>query len=216
MNATLFSEYTERYTRTLLPVAASLESLLTNHLRQAPSLPRIDRISARAKTPKSFIEKAEKKTETGAIKYSDPIGQIQDQIGARIITFYKSDVAAVCERVMRFFSRAEQQVKEPESEWEFGYFGMHFILALPGDAVPKAIATADAPPLFELQVRTLFEHAWSESEHDLVYKAPSPLNRDQLRRCAFTAAQAWGADLVFQALFEEIYLGKGQNPPSRL
>jgi ppGpp synthetase/RelA/SpoT-type nucleotidyltranferase len=151
------------------------------------------------------MEKAENKTEIGAPKYSDPIGQIQDQIGARVIAIYRSDVAAVCERVMRFFSRAEQQAKEPESEWEFGYFGMHFILALPGDAVPKVIARANAPLLFELQVRTLFEHAWSESEHDLVYKAPAPLTRDQLRRCAYTAAQAWGADREFQELHDEMH-----------
>jgi putative GTP pyrophosphokinase len=208
MMESLLVEYEERYKTILIPVAESLERLVVDHLRGPTSLPRIDRVSVRAKTAKSFMDKARKTTGSGAPRYTDPIGQIQDQIGARIIAFYKSDVAAVCERVMKFFSRAEQQAKEPESEWEFGYFGMHFILALPGDAVPREISRSDAPPLFELQVRTLFEHAWSESEHDLVYKAPAPLTRDQLRRCAFTAAQAWGADRVFQELFDEVYLGR--------
>jgi putative GTP pyrophosphokinase len=211
MNDTLTAEYGERYEKILVPVAESLEQLLIHHVREAPSLPRIDRVSVRAKTLKSFIEKAIKKKGDGSARYTDPIGQIQDQIGGRIIAFYKSDVTAVCERVMRFFSRAEQKAKEPESDWEFGYFGMHFVLTLPGDAIPQGIVRIDAPPLFELQVRTLFEHAWSESEHDLVYKAPAPLNRDQLRRCAFTAAQAWGADRVFQELHDEILLTKGAD-----
>jgi putative GTP pyrophosphokinase len=204
----LLSQYKERHDRVLAPVAESLERLIKGHLAGPPGLPRIDRVSVRPKSPKSFIDKAKKTTELGDLRYREPLEQIQDQIGARIIAFYKSDVAAVCERAMRFFTRAEQQSKEPESEWEFGYFGMHFILTLPGDAIPREIEAAAAPRLFELQVRTLFEHAWSESEHDLAYKAPKPLTRDQKRRCAYTAAQAWGADRAFQELYDEIYLNK--------
>jgi ppGpp synthetase/RelA/SpoT-type nucleotidyltranferase len=199
------SDYSNRYRDVLSPIAAQLECLIVGHLHEAPSLPRIDRVSVRAKSPSSFLVKAAKKNDDGSARYVDPIGQIQDQIGARIITFYKRDGDAVCQRILKFFARAEEQTKEPESEWEFGYFGRHFILMLPGDAVPRNISTTEAPAIFELQVRTLFEHAWSESEHDLVYKAPAPLSRDQLRRCAFTAAQAWGADRAFQELFDEVY-----------
>jgi putative GTP pyrophosphokinase len=204
----LLSQYKERHDRVLVPVGETLERLIKSHLAGPPGLPRIDRVSVRPKSPKSFIDKANKTTDKREPRYLDPLEQIQDQIGARIIAFYKSDVAAVCERVMKFFTRAEQQAKEPESEWEFGYFGMHFILTLPGDAIPPEIEAAAAPRLFELQVRTLFEHAWSESEHDLVYKTPKPLTRDQKRRCAYTAAQAWGADRAFQELYDEIYQDK--------
>ena len=60
------------------------------------------------------------------------------------------------------------------------------------------------PGFFELQVKTLFQHAWSEAEHDLGYKpGVKPLTPDETRRLAFTSAQAWGADHIFDELFRE-------------
>jgi ppGpp synthetase/RelA/SpoT-type nucleotidyltranferase len=47
------------------------------------------------------------------------------------------------------------------------------------------------PQFFELQVKTLFQHAWSEAEHDLAYKPSEPITPHQQRQIAFTAAQAW-------------------------
>ena len=66
------------------------------------------------------------------------------------------------------------------------------------------------PKFFELQIKTLFQHAWSEAEHDIGYKeGQKPLDLDQKRRLAFTSAQAWGADRVFDELFRELM------PPTR-
>jgi len=59
---------------------------------------------------------------------------------------------------------------------------------------------------FELQIKTLFQHAWSEAEHDLGYKPTTVLSHDQKKRLAFTAAQAWGADQVFDELYKQIDL----------
>ena len=92
----------------------------------------------------------------------------------------------------------------PDSQWEFGYFGRHHIVAMPGDAIPREIDRAKVPHFFELQIKTLFQHAWSEANHDLGYKPSTPLNDDQLRRLAFTSAQAWGATSFSEELFEEL------------
>jgi putative GTP pyrophosphokinase len=196
--------YIARHRGILSPIAPVLESFIVDFMSTDPKVPRVDRITARAKDPDSFMKKTQKRNKDGTLYYSDPLVQIQDQIGARIIVFYLDDVEATCARVMKYMTVAEETVKEPESEWEFGYFGKHFVLTLPADVVPQDLDPQSAPRLFELQVRTLFQHAWSEANHDLVYKAPQELNSSQNRRCAFTAAQAWGADRIFQELFVEL------------
>jgi putative GTP pyrophosphokinase len=206
MSDSLEKRYESYYAEILRPIASLLEPILTDQMRAPPSVERIDRIAVRAKSPRSFIEKARKRKKGGrrGPYYSDPFTQIQDQIGARIILFYLSDVEAACARIMKYMTVAEQQTKEPESEWEFGYFGRHYILSLPFDAVPKEIQTDAAPRHFELQVRTLFQHAWSEADHDIAYKGGQELTALQQRQCAYAAAQGWGADRAFQDLFDQI------------
>lgn len=113
-------------------------------------------------------------------------------------------VKIVIENVLRYFQPIEQKRLVPESFWEFGYFGQHFVLALPRDVVPEDVDTTEVPRFFELQIKTLFQHAWSEANHDLGYKSPVDLSGDQQRRLAFTAAQAWGADRVFEELRRDL------------
>jgi ppGpp synthetase/RelA/SpoT-type nucleotidyltranferase len=201
MKDALLSRYSALYEAVLVPITGQLEALIRDHLR---GVPRIDRVCARAKTPESFMEKARKRLRDGTPRYSEPLIQIQDQIGARVIVFFKEDVDVVSEKVLRYFRHIEAKTVIPDSHWSFGYFGKHLVLDLPADAVPRAIDVRSAPSFFELQVRTLFQHAWSEAEHDVGYKGLETLNEDQTRRLAYTAAQAWGADRTFQELLGEL------------
>ncbi len=206
MSDELLRRYTALYREVLIPVASQLEQLIRGYLEGTP---RIDRVSARAKAPESFMAKARKSGEGGKSKYPAPLEQLQDQLGARVIVLYKRDVDIVSEVVKRYFRHIEARVIVPESDWTFGYFGTHFVLSLPHDAVPPHIEVERAPSFFELQIKTLWEHAWSEAGHDLGYKPPDQLTDDQQRRLAFTAAQAWGADRTFQELFEELVADAG-------
>lgn len=192
--------YRRRYKNALRPIAAALREHLAECLKDQP---RIDRISARPKDPKSFINKA-KKHKGGSPKYAEPLDQIQDQIGCRIITFFLNDVTRIGDHVMRYFRSIEYRDHIPDSEWEFGYFGRHYVLLLPDDVIDENIDRSLIPHFFELQIKTLFQHAWSEAEHDLGYKpGEDPLTSEQKRRLAFTSAQAWGADQVFNELYQE-------------
>jgi GTP pyrophosphokinase len=75
---------------------------------------------------------------------------------------------------------------------------------LPSDIIRDGMDRSMMPTFFELQIKTLFQHAWSEAEHDLGYKpGMKPLTPDETRRLAFTAAQAWGADHIFDELFRQ-------------
>ncbi|RAS29783.1 GTP pyrophosphokinase [Paraburkholderia bryophila] len=197
----LLAEYRMRYERVLAPLAGRLGDFLTDAIRD---LPRIDRVSARAKSPDRFFAKATKLS--GEVrKYQRPFQQIQDQIGARVITFYLDDVAAVSSVIDKYFFPIEARDVLPDSESEFGYVGKHYILAVPDDVYPNEEAEAKLmPKFFELQIKTLFQHAWSEAGHDIAYKPVAALTSLQKRQLAFTAAQAWGADQMFNTLSQEL------------
>lgn len=197
----LREEYQRRYTEVLKPLAERLEGFIRDHFGGQP---RIDRISARAKAVDRFLEKAAKQKEDSTAKYTDPLVQIQDQVGARIITFYKSDVERLRGEVAKYFRHVEQRAIVPDSPSQFGYEGHHFILFVPEDVIDDGEQNKGVPMFFELQIKTLFQHAWSEGEHDLAYKPRGAISIEQRRRFAFCAAQAWGADRVFEELFQEV------------
>ena len=197
----LRAEYERRHRDILQPLAARLTDQLAVDVR---GLPRIDRISARAKSADRFLGKATKTAADGARKYKDPLNQIQDQIGARIVVFYLDDVEAVSKTIESYHRPIEAKLLVPESLNGFGYFGKHYILALPEDLFADDADRTRSPQFFELQIKTLFQHAWSEAEHDVGYKPEDTLTELQSRQLAFAAAQAWGADQIFCQIRREL------------
>jgi len=195
----LEEQYLLRYHTALTEVAKKLEAHIKEQLR---GVPRIDRISARAKSPERFLTKARKR-DGDKPKYTEPLCQIQDQIGARIITFYMSDIEPVSQKIKDYFAPIEERRVVPDSVNEFGYEGRHFILLIPRDLLTPSLEEY-CPDFFELQIKTLFEHSWAEANHDLAYKPQSELSAEQRRKIAFTAAQAWGADKIFDELGREL------------
>ena len=196
------TEIREIYTRRYNPVLVPLATRISDHLQDLlSSTPRIDRVSGRAKSIDRFVIKATT-TKGGVQKYNDPLSEIQDQIGVRVITFYLSDVQNVADIINTYYRSIEQRKVSPERETEFSYFGLHYVLLIPTELILPSYPKGDVPEFFELQIKTLFQHAWSEAEHDLGYKpGATPLSPDQKRLMAFTSAQAWGADRIFNELF---------------
>lgn len=187
-------------------VLVSLAQKLERHLKDTLSgIDRVDRVCVRAKSVDRFLRKAHKKLDDGTDKYTEPLSQIQDQIGARIICFYIQDVKKIQDEINKYFRPIESLNLVPESESEFGYFGKHYILFL-----PEEILSGDEPiDFFELQIKTLFQHAWGEAEHDLTYKPCASVSSHVKRKVAFTAAQAWGADMIFAELHGELAANDG-------
>lgn len=178
-------------------VARELEVTLREML---DGLPRIDTITSRAKSVDSFVGKAVREcSETGIRKYEYPFHDIQDQVGCRVVVYYRSDVERVKERVLAELHPIENNVVEPDDPKVFGYEAQHFIFLVP----PHVSARCSSPVRdFELQISTMFQHAWAQAEHDLGYKARGCLTELDQRRIAWAAAQAWGADILFDELWK--------------
>ncbi|MBN2769222.1 MAG: RelA/SpoT domain-containing protein [Spirochaetes bacterium] len=186
----------------IFPELQKLSISIEDHLKEYLSgIQRIDRISARPKSIERFIAKS-KKIEKEKLKYTKPLTQIQDQVGARIITYYLSDVNIIADYIHKYYEPVEEIDKQPKRHDAFSYLGKHFILFIP-DELRTWSSSLQMPLFFELQIKTLFQHAWAENEHDLNYKTDDDLTIDDKRLIAFSAAQAWGADRVFDDLFNK-------------
>ena len=196
----LTSAYQSRYDKVLVTLAPRLEHFIKDILGLRP---RLDLVVARAKTPKSFLEKAAK-VENGKPKYSQPLRQILDQLAARVVVYYLSDVEPAARVITDYIPPIEEEDIIPDSPSEFGYEGKHFILITPKDILTPELPKDDCPRFFELQVKTLFQHAWAQADHDLGYKPIETLDVEQKRKIAFSAAQAWGADRIFRDLLSEV------------
>ena len=199
MTENLASTYQALYTEVLVQTADNLRRHLAACLEE---IDRVDAVVARAKSPERFAAKALKQID-GQMKYQNPLVQIHDQIGARVTVLYLTDVEPVKNAIDNYFHAIEWLEKKPEKDAEFGYFGDHYTLAIPDDVVPEG-EEQRAPKFFELQIKTLFQHAWSEATHDIGYKAPRELTSHERRQMAFLAAQAWGADQLFVALANDV------------
>jgi putative GTP pyrophosphokinase len=197
------AELTEAYRAReadLEDLRARLERLIMGALE---SVPRIDRIAFRVKQPGEFVLKACREVD-GKLKYDAPLHQIEDQVAGRVIVFFRSDLEPVKGRLREVLGAVEDVRKEPESPIAFGYESDHLVFPIPAFVRPKDWEQRlDVPTTFEMQVRTLFEHAWAEPQHNIGYKG-TELERDQLRELAWAAASAWGADHALDRVWRQL------------
>jgi len=193
-------DYRKRYQEFLVPMAKSIE----HHVREiVGAYPRIDRIVARAKAPERFMQKAQV-LKHGRPRYQDPLAEIQDQIGVRVVTYYLNDTARIGRLLREYLSAIEAKDLVHGSASAFGYEGKHYVFLIPVDLLAPPFDNTFEPKVFELQVKTVFQHAWGEADHDLGYKPATRLTHKQKRLIAYAAAQAWGADKVFDELSKDL------------
>lgn len=186
-----------RYTR----YAALLEEvLLSATQRLAP----LAIVQTRPKSVASFAEKALRKRR----KYADPVHELTDLCGARVIARTRSEVEALSAFVKeRFEIDWENSVDASErlAPAEFGYRSAHYIVSIgPGTdlglTVPESLLGLKA----EVQIRTTAEHAWADVAHDLSYKGAFELPARWQRELAVIAAQLEDVDHAFTRLEEEL------------
>jgi len=157
-------------------------------------------IEARAKSETSFKEKASRKNPDGTSRYSDPIKEITDLAGVRIITYTIDDVEKVCKFIEENFTVIEKtDVGEKRfAEGKFGYQSVHFLVKYRDARANLPEFSPYKDMVCEIQVRTVLQHAWAEIEHDIQYKNGSELPSTLQRRFIALAGLLEIADREFQ------------------
>ena len=148
-------------------------------------------VESRVKTVDSLAGKLELK----GSKYGS-LSDITDILGLRIITFYIDDVDKVASAVERLFtidwenSVDKRKIHDTDS---FGYLSLHYICSVP-----------DFPYRFEIQMRTLLQHAWANMDHDTGYKSGVEIPRRYMRNMSRLAGMLELVDDEFSKIRIEL------------
>ena len=135
------------------------------------------------------------KLELKGHKYSS-LADLTDILGLRVITFYIDDVDKVASAVERLFdidwenSVDKRKIHEIDS---FGYLSLHYICKVP-----------DFPYRFEIQMRTLLQHAWANMDHDTGYKSGVEIPKRYMRNMSRLAGMLELVDDEFSKIRIEL------------
>jgi predicted RNase H-like nuclease/ppGpp synthetase/RelA/SpoT-type nucleotidyltranferase len=173
-------------------------------------------VTGRAKGVASFATKAAR-TLDGAQVFADPLADITDQIGIRVITYVQSDVDAVAELL-------DDQVvvhddrdlgRETASEGRFGYASRHLLIGLDSAREGQPALENLLGRRAQVQIRTVLQHAWAEFEHDIRYKGTIPDEHvpDFDRRFTLAAGLLELADREFSTIRDRLREGMTEPGP---
>jgi len=176
-----------------------VENILKKRLKQEKV--NYHSITSRAKSIEKYMEKASKE------KYKDPRSEIVDMAGVRIITYLDSDVKKVEEIVKSTFEIIPEHSIDKSQKLgtdKVGYRSIHCVCTL-GKARTGLPENEDfSKCCFEIQIRTLLQHAWAEFEHDRNYKFKGILPSKLKRRLAIVAGNLEFIDWAFESIAKSI------------
>jgi putative GTP pyrophosphokinase len=156
-------------------------------------------VEGRAKAMQSFIEKVRDKGQ----QYQDPIREMPDLVGLRIVTYVVDDARAAREVIEGNFdidwSRSSVGTTDGDPD-RFGYVSDHYEVRLKASraGLPEWAPYTDV--WVEIQVRTVLQHAWAAISHKLQYKAAREVPRELRRQLSRMSALLEVADKEFSEL----------------
>lgn len=158
-------------------------------------------ITNRVKEKESFINKCKKDS------YSNPVEEIMDVAGVRIIAYTNNDVKKICKVIEQDFEidgeNSDNKIDNMD-ENIVGYLSVHYIAKLNDTRLKLTENIIYQNCICEIQVRTLLQHAWAEIEHDRNYKFSGILPKDIKRRFYLISGVLEMMDREFDALSKEI------------
>ncbi|AIG64402.1 GTP pyrophosphokinase [Corynebacterium atypicum] len=132
-----------------------------------------DRVVARVKAWKSLKQKAKRTRADGTPQYPDPWRDIHDVIGVRVTVFHSTEIPRAVTALTESFTvrRSVDKTAQTRISGTFGYGSHHLVLE--ADERSHDVTELDSyhGMSFEVQIRTVLQHAWAEFEHDIRYKS---------------------------------------------
>ncbi|MFO0863556.1 MAG: RelA/SpoT domain-containing protein [Gemmataceae bacterium] len=137
-------------------------------------------VTSRAKSPARLEGKIQQRDlKKNYQSVDDVYADIVDLAGARVALYFPGERDQVDRIIVNTFDLTEEVVTFPKSPGEHpnpvytkrfaGYFASHYRVKLRPNSLSEAnLRYADAR--IEIQVASVLMHAWSEVEHDLIYK----------------------------------------------
>lgn len=132
---------------------------------------------------------------------------MHDVVGVRVITHLKPDVRLAADAFEREFDiNWPHSVDKSEllDVDQFGYASIHYVARLSAARRSLPEYAPFAGIYFELQVRSILQHAWAEIEHDLGYKSAVSVPRPVRRGFSRLASLLELADDEFTRLRDEL------------
>lgn len=202
MSSPRMREAVEWYSQTR-PIYQALATKVESILRDVLASASINyyTISSRAKSVESYERKASQD------RYRDPRVEIMDNAGVRVITYTQSDATHVAKLVRDVFDILPQHSIDKAEELgvdRVGYRSIHFVATLGKKRLQLPENKVLADLRFEIQVRTILQHAWAEFEHDRNYKFAGVLPAQVKRRVSVLAGSLELIDREFDNIANEI------------
>lgn len=187
----------------ILPVQQALTETVVSILSRLAENNSIDvlSITGRTKSRAGVVEKVKRKS------YRDPQKELTDLSGIRVITFFEAQVNQFADLVESTFSIDEENSLNKSDLLgidRLGYRSIHFVCDL-GKSRTKLSEYAPYKGLrFEIQIRTVLQHAWAELAHDRNYKFSGVLPSEIQRELNLYAGMIEIADRGFDELSTKI------------
>nr|WP_255639126.1 hypothetical protein [Deinococcus betulae] len=190
-----FDAKSNLYSALAKKVSVLIEELLSFEEIRPHSIP------SRVKNIESLKKKCIKKA-----KYVS-IDEVTDIVGIRIITLMESDIDRVAEVIEREFEIDKANSIDKRSAIEpdkFGYLSLHYVVRLTDERIKMTEYSQYKDLPFEIQIRSVLQHAWAEIEHDLGYKAQNEIPKLLKRKFSQAASLLEVADRTFNEIKREI------------
>lgn len=176
-----------------------LSQQVTQWLTAEPGL-KVHSVTLRVKSRASLGQKLVRPDRSYA-----SLWDITDLIGLRVITYFDDAVDSVGKLIEARLPVAYEHSIDKRRRRDasaFGYRSLHYVCKMHGGH--GANLTIPSGACFEIQVRTVLEHAWAEIEHDLGYKARDAVPPETRRRLNRLAGLLELADQEFGAIRRDL------------